>query len=50
VLCRGGERIQGTWSRASIGAPTVYQDSAGKPALLVPGGTFVALVRPGASA
>jgi hypothetical protein len=50
VLFRGGKRIQGTWSRASIGAPTLYQDSAGKPLLFAPGGTFVALVRPGAPA
>jgi hypothetical protein len=50
VLFRGGKRIQGIWSRASIGAPTLYQDSAGKPLLFAPGGTFVALVRPGAPA
>ena len=50
VLFRGGKRIEGTWSRASNGAPTLFQDSAGKPLLFAPGGTFVALVRPGAPA
>jgi Protein of unknown function (DUF3048) N-terminal domain/Protein of unknown function (DUF3048) C-terminal domain len=50
VLFRGGKRIEGTWSRASSGAPTLYQDTAGKPLLFAPGGTFVALVRPGAPA
>ena len=48
VLFRNGRRIEGTWSRASIGAPTTFTDAAGKPLLLAPGGTFVALVRPGA--
>jgi len=48
VLFRNGKRIAGTWARPSIGAPTVFTDTAGKPLLLAPGGTFVALVRPGA--
>jgi len=48
VLLRNGRRIEGTWSRASIGAPTTFTDAAGKPLLFAPGGTFVALVRPGA--
>ena len=50
VLFRNGKRIVGTWSRSSIGAPTTFTDAAGKPLLLAPGGTFVALVRPGAPA
>jgi hypothetical protein len=50
VLFRGGKRIEGTWSRASIRAPTLYRDSVGKALLFAPGGTFVALVRPGAPA
>jgi len=50
VLFRGGKRIVGTWSRPSNGARTVFKDAAGKPLLLAPGGTFVALVRLGAPA
>ena len=50
VLFRDGKRIEGKWSRPSIGAPTTFTDAAGKPLLLAPGGTFVALVRPGAPA
>jgi Protein of unknown function (DUF3048) N-terminal domain/Protein of unknown function (DUF3048) C-terminal domain len=50
VLFRDGKRIDGTWARTSIDAPTVFTDIAGKPLLLAPGGTFVALVRPGAPA
>jgi Protein of unknown function (DUF3048) N-terminal domain/Protein of unknown function (DUF3048) C-terminal domain len=48
VLFRGGKRIEGQWSRPSIDAPTTYTDAAGKPLLFAPGGTIVALVRPGA--
>lgn len=47
VLFRDGKRIDGRWSRRSIGAPTVFTDAGGKPLLFAPGGTFVALVRPG---
>jgi hypothetical protein len=50
VLFRNGKRVDGKWSRPSIGAPTTFTDAAGKPLLLAPGGTFVALVRPGAPA
>lgn len=50
VLFRDGKRIEGRWSRAGLAAPTVFRDAAGKPLVLAPGGTFVALVRPGASA
>lgn len=50
VLFRNGKRIEGRWSRPSIGSPTTFTDGAGKPLLLAPGGTFVALVRPGARA
>jgi len=50
VLFRNGKRIEGTWSRPSIGAPTTFADAAGKPLLFAPGGTFVALVRLGAPA
>jgi hypothetical protein len=48
VLFRDGKRIEGKWSRNSIGAPTTFTDTAGNPLLLAPGGTFVALVRSGA--
>lgn len=50
VLFRGGKRIAGTWSRPSLEAATTFKDAVGKPLLLAPGGTFVALVRPGAPA
>lgn len=50
VLFRDGKRIEGKWSRPSVGAPTAFTDAAGKPLLFAPGGTFVALVRPGAPA
>jgi len=50
VLFRNGKRIAGTWARPSIGAPTGFADAAGKPLLFAPGGTCVALVRPGAPA
>jgi len=50
VLFRNGKRIEGTWSRRSNGARTIFEDAAGKPLLLAPGGTFVVLVRPGAPA
>lgn len=50
VLFRNGRRIEGKWSRASVGAPTTFTDAAGKPLLFAPGGTFVALARPGAPA
>jgi hypothetical protein len=50
VLFRNGKRIVGTWSRPSTGARTTFKDAAGKPLLFAPGGTFVALVGPGAPA
>ena len=50
VLFRDRRRIEGRWSRPSVGSPTTFTDSAGKRLLLAPGGTFVALVRPGAPA
>ena len=48
VLFRNGRRIEGTWSRPSLSAPATFTDAAGRPLLFAPGGTFVALVRPGA--
>ena len=50
VLFRGGKRVEGKWSRPSISAPTTFTDAVGKPLLFAPGGTFVALVRPGTAA
>jgi hypothetical protein len=50
VLFRNGKRIEGRWSRPSIDAPTTFTDAAGKALLFAPGGTFVALARPGAPA
>jgi len=48
VLFRDGKRIEGRWIRRSIGLPTIFRDTDGKPLVLAPGGTFVALARPGA--
>jgi hypothetical protein len=50
VLFRDGKRIEGTWSRPSVDAPTTFTNAAGKPLLFAPGGTFVVLARPGAPA
>ncbi len=50
VLFRDGKRIEGKWSRPSVGAPTTFTDAAGKPLLFAPGGTFVVLARSGGSA
>jgi hypothetical protein len=50
VLFRNGKRIEGKWSRPAIGAPTKFTDVSGRPLLLAPGGTFVALVRSSATA
>ena len=50
VLFRDGKRIDGTWHRSSVGAATTFIDAAGNPLLFAPGGTIVALVRPGAPA
>jgi Protein of unknown function (DUF3048) N-terminal domain/Protein of unknown function (DUF3048) C-terminal domain len=50
VLFRSGRRIEGRWSRPSVGAPTKLTDAAGRPLLFAPGGTFVVLARPGAPA
>ena len=48
VLFRNNRRIEGKWSRPSLSAPTAFTDAAGKPLLFAPGGTIVALARPGA--
>ena len=50
VLFRNGKRIEGTWARSSISAPTTFTDVAGNPLLFAPGGTFVALARAGTAA
>jgi hypothetical protein len=44
MLLRDGRRISLTWSRKTPGAPTVYVDLAGKPVLLKPGTTYIALL------
>jgi DUF3048 family protein len=43
VLFRDGRVIDGTWSRASATAPTVFKDKAGKVMLMRPGGAYVLL-------
>ncbi len=48
-LFRDGHRITGNWSRPAADQPTQYLDGAGKPVLLKPGKTWVALVPPVAS-
>jgi hypothetical protein len=50
VLFRGGKRIEGKWTRLRVGARTTFTDLGGKGLLFAPGGTFVALARPGAPA
>lgn len=50
VLFRDGKRIEGKWSRRSLGAATTFTDAAGKPLSFAPGGTFVALARRGTKA
>lgn len=43
VLLRDGHAVEGSWSRASLDAPTTYADAAGQPLLLSPGGVWVVL-------
>ncbi len=43
VLYRNGKRIVGRWSRPNASSPTTYVDSTGKPLLMSPGNTIVAL-------
>ncbi len=49
VLFRDAKRIEGKWSRPSVGSPTTFTDVAGNPLLFAPGGTIVALARQGAT-
>jgi hypothetical protein len=48
VLFRNGKRIEGKWSRASVGSATRFTDLAGRPLLLAPGGAIVVLATTGA--
>ncbi len=41
-----GKYISGQWSRANKQAPTTLTDNEGRPILLTPGETWVALARP----
>jgi hypothetical protein len=43
----GGAVVKGTWTRASVTARTVYEDSAGDPIRLQPGRTWVELPEEG---
>lgn len=43
----GGHRILAHWIKPALNAPTRYVDAAGKPVLLTPGRTWVALAEPG---
>lgn len=47
VLFRDGRRIDGTWSRPAIDAPTTFTAADGQPMLLKPGGVWVALAQQG---
>lgn len=47
VLFRGGKRIDGTWSRPAIDAPTTFTAADAAPMLLAPGGVWVALAQQG---
>jgi hypothetical protein len=46
-IFRGGKRIDGTWTRASVDAPTSFTGADGKPIPLSPGGTWVVLAATG---
>jgi Protein of unknown function (DUF3048) C-terminal domain/Protein of unknown function (DUF3048) N-terminal domain len=43
---RNGREYSGTWSRASVTAPTVFRDAKGVQITLNPGGVWIALTRP----
>lgn len=49
VLFRGGARYDGTWSRASLTAPTTWTAASGEPLTLSPGRTWVLLLPASAS-
>jgi hypothetical protein len=48
VIFRNGHRLEGTWSRSSATAPTVYKSRLGNPVYLAPGGEWILLVATGA--
>ena len=43
VLFRDGRYVEGTWTRASLDAPTLFVDPAGQPLPMAPGGAWVVL-------
>ncbi|MDP9118421.1 MAG: DUF3048 domain-containing protein [Actinomycetota bacterium] len=47
VIFRGGHLIDGTWSRASLTAPTLFKSKSGTVTTLAPGGAWVVLVATG---
>jgi hypothetical protein len=44
LIFRGGQEIPGTWSRSTLGQPTKFVTTGGKPISLQPGQTWVELV------
>lgn len=48
VLFRSGKRIDGTWSRPAVDAPTMFTAADGTPMLMAPGSTWVVLAQNGA--
>ncbi|MGI8493428.1 MAG: DUF3048 domain-containing protein [Acidimicrobiales bacterium] len=48
-LFSAGKVVKGTWSRASLTAPTSWSDAGGAPFALSPGGTWIELLPAGAS-
>jgi len=50
IVVSGGMAVRGKWSKPSASAYTTYTDAAGAPIKLVPGRTWVELVRNGAAA
>lgn len=46
---RNGREYRGTWSRASVNAPTIFRDAKGAQITLNPGGVWIALTRPKAA-
>ncbi len=47
VLFRDGRRLEGTWSRPALNAPTRFRTRSGADLLLKPGGVWVVLASAG---
>jgi hypothetical protein len=47
LIATNGVTVSGTWSKASISAPTLFYDSAGNEVVFTAGQTFIQVVPPG---